>query len=368
MKAAPVYAALKALGPEHDVVLIHTGQHYDPEMSDVFLDELELSAPDDYLGIGSGTHAEQIGHALVAVEEVLLARRPALVVVFGDVNSTLAAALAAAKVEIPIAHVESGLRSFDLSMPEELNRKLTDHMSSLLFVHSESAVANLEREGIGTESVYFVGNTMIDSLRGHVDVARDRRPWQQLGLSQGSYGLVTLHRPELVDDSELLAATIVRLVELAKSHPLVFPVHPRTWTRIVDFGLERCISANRIVVCDPIGYLDFIGLEAEARFVLTDSGGIQEETSALGVRCFTMRDTTERPVTLDLGTNTLLGRDPTRIADIPQALEERTPFHPIPLWDGKASFRAADVLARFLAAGVETDGSRARVTHVEPAG
>jgi UDP-N-acetylglucosamine 2-epimerase (non-hydrolysing) len=367
MKAAPVYAALQALGPEHQIVLVHTGQHYVPEMSDVFLEELGLPTPDEHLGIGSGTHAQQTARTMVAFEEVLLRRRPELVVVFGDVNSTLAAALAAAKLGVPIAHVESGLRSFDLSMPEELNRKLTDHLSSILFVHSESAIENLEHEGLGIESVYFVGNTMIDSLLEHLERARERRPWRHLGVAGGEYGLVTLHRPELVDDSELLAATISHIVELGESHPLVFPVHPRTWTRIVDFGVERALSSSRVVVCEPLGYLDFLGLEAEARFVLTDSGGIQEEASALGVRCFTMRDTTERPVTLDLGTNTLLGREPTRIAGIPSALDRPQPSRPIPLWDGKAGVRTAKVLLELFADGLETGGSRPQFRDTEPA-
>jgi UDP-N-acetylglucosamine 2-epimerase (non-hydrolysing) len=252
-------------------------------------------------------------------------------------------------------------------MPEELNRKLTDHLSSILFVHSESAVRNLEREGVSLGSIYFVGNTMIDSLLEHVQRARERRPWQQLGVEPGGYGLITFHRPELVDDSALLTATISRLVELAESHPVVFPIHPRTWTRIVAFGLERALSSSRVIVCDPLGYLDFLGLQAEARFVLTDSGGIQEEASALGVRCFTMRDSTERPVTLELGTNTLLGRDPERIACIPGALEQPKLSQPIPLWDGKAGTRAATVLLDLLVNGAESERTRPELRDAESA-
>ena len=325
MKAAPVLRALEDLAPEWRTLLVHTGQHYDPEMSDVFLHELRLPKPDVFLGVGSGTHAEQTAHALVGVERALLERRPALVVVSGDVNSTLAGALAAAKLEIPVAHVEAGLRSFDPSMPEEHNRRLTDHLSSVLLAHSDSALENLAAEGIDRELVHLVGNTMIDSLLEHVAAARAALRWEALAVEPRGYGLVTLHRPALVDHPDRLRETTAALIDLADE-------------------LER----SSVTLTPPLGYLDFLGLEAEARFVLTDSGGVQEETSALGVPCFTLRDTTERPVTIELGTNTLLGLNPERIREIPTHLELPRASQPIPLWDGEAGVRSANVLAAFV--------------------
>jgi UDP-N-acetylglucosamine 2-epimerase (non-hydrolysing) len=353
MKAAPVLQALRTLDPGSEPLLVHTGQHYDADMSDVFLEQLGLPAPDVFLGVGSGSHGEQTARALVGVEQVLLERAPALVVVPGDVNSTLAAALAAVKLGIPVAHLEAGLRSFDPSMPEEHNRRLTDHLSSILLAHSQSALDNLAAEGIDAGAVHLVGNTMIDSLLAHVEAARAGRPWDAFGLEPGGYGLVTLHRPALVDDGELLRAVVEALVDLAGTYPLVFPVHPRTVDRLAGAGLRDVLERTNVFVTKPLGYLEFLGLEAEARFVLTDSGGVQEETSALGVPCFTLRDSTERPVTVELGTNTLLGLDPERIREIPGLLEHiRTPT-PIPLWDGHAGTRAAQVLADFLAGAAD---------------
>jgi len=349
MKAAPVLRALRALDPGTEPLLVHTGQHYDAGMSDVFLRQLDLPTPNVFLGVGSGTHAEQTARALVGVEQVLVEHAPALVVVPGDVNSTLAGALAAAKLEIPVAHLEAGLRSFDPTMPEEHNRRLTDHLSALLLAHSQSAVDNLAAEGIAGASVHLVGNTMIDSLFEHVESARAGRPWEELGVEPDGYGLVTLHRPALVDDPELLRAAAEALAELAGTIPLVFPVHPRTLERLAGAGLSESLERSGVRVTTPLGYLEFLGLESEARFVLTDSGGVQEETSALGVPCFTLRDTTERPVTIELGTNTLLGLEPERIADIPSLLSTPRPTRQIPLWDGHAGARAADVIAHFLA-------------------
>jgi UDP-N-acetylglucosamine 2-epimerase (non-hydrolysing) len=349
MKAAPVLRALDAYG-DVECVLVHTGQHYDAEMSDVFLQQLDLPRPDVFLGVGSGTHAEQTARALVGIEGVLLERRTTLVVVPGDVNSTLAGALAAVKLEIPVAHLEAGLRSFDPTMPEEHNRRLTDHLSSLLLAHSGSAVENLQAEGIAGSSVHLVGNTMIDSLLAHVDAARSGEPWRRLGVDPSHFGLVTLHRPRLVDDPDLLQETVTALTELAAFAPLVFPVHPRTLERLETLEALDRLERSNVVVTPPLGYLDFLGLEAEAQFVLTDSGGVQEETSALGIPCFTLRDTTERPVTVDLGTNTLLGLDPGRLARIPALLARPRDAEPIPLWDGEAGVRSAGVLATFLEA------------------
>ncbi|HEY8308975.1 MAG TPA: UDP-N-acetylglucosamine 2-epimerase (non-hydrolyzing), partial [Gemmatimonadaceae bacterium] len=304
MKVAPVLRALDA-----PALLVHTGQHYDAEMSDVFLRELGLPEPDVFLAVGSGTHGEQTARALTGIEQVLLDQQPAAVVVAGDVNSTLAGALAASKAGIPLAHIEAGLRSFDRTMPEEHNRKLTDHLSDLLLAHSQSAVDNLAHEGIAADSVELVGNTMIDTVLEHVEEAKRAAPWNALGVAGGEYGLVTLHRPALVDDPRLLAAVATALAALADVVPLVFPVHPRTRARLAESG----VSLGRVVLTPPLGYRDFLGLEACARFVLTDSGGVQEETSVLGVPCFTLRDGTERPVTVELGTNTVLGARPERI-------------------------------------------------------
>jgi UDP-N-acetylglucosamine 2-epimerase (non-hydrolysing) len=351
MKVGPVIGALADKSPETEAILVHTGQHYDAVMSDVFLSELGLPEPDVFLGVGSGTHGEQTARALVGVEQVLIEREPDLLVVPGDVNSTLAAALAAVKLRVPVAHLEAGLRSFDARMPEEHNRLLTDHIADLLLTHSESAQANLEREGIDASRIHFVGNTMIDSLFAFLDRAREREPWTAFDVEPGGYGLVTLHRPSLVDDDDALHLTATALAELSEAMPVVFPVHPRTAARLEASGDARQLEDAGVRVVGPVGYLDFVGLQAEAAFVLTDSGGVQEETSALGVRCFTLRHSTERPVTVDLGTNTVLGADPRRIAEIPALLSEPHDSQEIPLWDGRAGGRAADVLVEFVAEG-----------------
>ena len=347
MKAAPVLRALRSAAPATEPLLVHTGQHYDPAMSDVFLDELELPVPDVFLNVGSGSHGEQTARALVGVEAVLIEHEPSLVVVSGDVNSTLAGALAAVKLGIPVAHIEAGLRSFDPTMPEEHNRRLTDHVSAILLAHSQSAVDNLAVEGI-VDGVHLVGNTMVDSLLEHIESARASRSWEVFGVDPRSYGVVTLHRPALVDDPTLLAATVDALVDLAASVPLVFAAHPRTVERLAAAGLREKVERSRVALAGPLGYLDFLGLEAEARFVLTDSGGVQEETSALGVPCFTLRDRTERPITVELGTNTVIGLSPERIVEIPALLERSKVGRPIPLWDGRAGERAAIVLAAFV--------------------
>lgn len=343
-----MYRELAALDPSLELVLVHTGQHYDELMSDVFFTELEFPRPDEFLGVGSGSHAEQTAKALVGVERVLREREADLCVVAGDVNSTLAGALAAAKAGVRVAHIEAGLRSFDRTMPEEHNRKLTDHLSEVLLTHSPDADENLAREGVDAAFVHLVGNTMIDSLLEHVDRARAGRPWERFGVESGSYGLVTLHRQSLFEIPGRLAAAAEGLIALARDFPLVFPVHPRTAKGFEETGDDRRLGAAGIVLTPPLGYLDFLGLEAEARFVVTDSGGVQEETSALGVRCFTLRDTTERPITLALGTNTLLGARPERLAEIPALLERPQQAQEIPLWDGAAGGRSAEVLRRTL--------------------
>ena len=340
VKMAPVIGALRMRFEDWPTTIVHTGQHYDREMSEIFFDELGVPAPDHALGVGSGTHAQQTARILERLEPILAAERPDLVIVPGDVNSTFAAALTAAKLEIPVAHVESGLRSFDRSMPEELNRLLTDHLAELLFVHCDDAVANLAREGIAGDPVRFVGNTMIDTLVALEERFRSHGTAQRLGLEPRSYLLVTLHRPALVD-GPLLSEAMAALGRIGADLPVVFPVHPRTRK-----GLEAT-EPPRVRLLDPIGYIDFLSLEAEAAAVLTDSGGIQEETTYLGVPCFTLRDNTERPVTVERGTNTVLGLAPARIAEIPELLERRAtvPPEPPPKWDGRAAERIADVLA-----------------------
>ena len=350
MKAAPVYRALAELDTGLELLLVHTGQHYDAKMSAVFVEELELPEPDVFLGVGSGTHAEQTAKALVGIERVLLEHLPSLVVVAGDVNSTLAGALAASKLHIPVAHVEAGLRSFDETMPEEANRRLTDHLSQILLAHSDSATENLRREGIDPTRVHLVGNTMIDSLLRYLPAAVAGEPWTTLGVEPDGFALITLHRPALVDNADLLRRTVEGLAELGRRLPVVFPVHPRTASRLASLGLDSDrLPGTTLKLCSPLGYLEFLGLQARAALVLTDSGGVQEETSALGIRCFTLRDTTERPVTVELGTNTVLGVDPDAIRAIPRMLEEDDrPVQEIPLWDGRAGRRAAEVLSEFL--------------------
>ena len=347
MKSAPVHRELAALDPTLELTLLHTGQHYDDAMSDVFFRELGMPRPDEFLAVGSGSHAEQTAKALVGVERVLVEREIDLCVVAGDVNSTIAGALAAVKLRVPIAHIESGLRSFDRAMPEEHNRVLTDHLSDVLLAHSEEAITNLQREGI-TSGVHLVGNTMIDSLLEHLDKARERRSWEQFGLEAGEYALVTLHRPALVDDQAKLSAVTDGLITLASDRPVLFPVHPRTLRNLESAGDDARLRDSGVIATEPLGYLDFLCLEADAAFVLTDSGGIQEETTALGVRCFTLRDSTERRVTEELGTNTLLGAKPERIAEIPKLLERPKPGEVVPGWDGSAGARAAAVLQAFV--------------------
>jgi UDP-N-acetylglucosamine 2-epimerase (non-hydrolysing) len=341
VKTAPVIGALRERHPEGRHALVHTGQHYDRMMSEVFLEELGVPEPDHMLEVGSGTHAAQTARTMERLEPVLAEERPDLVIAPGDVNSTLAAALTAVKMGIPVAHIESGLRSFDMTMPEEVNRIVADRFAEWLFLHSPEAVTNLRSEGIAEERMHMVGNTMIDTLVALEERFRSAGSAARLGVEPGSYVLVTLHRPALVD-GPLLAETVTRLTALAQEMPVVFPVHPRT--RKMMEGLEP--DHPGLLLIDPLGYLDFLSLIADAGAVLTDSGGIQEETTYLGIPCFTLRDNTERPVTVTSGTNTLLGLDPSAISRIPALLGEgrRMPSEPPPLWDGRAAQRIADAI------------------------
>jgi UDP-N-acetylglucosamine 2-epimerase (non-hydrolysing) len=350
MKVAPVYAQLERRGLVEQR-LIHTGQHYDPAVRDVFFAELPLPEPHVQLEVGSGRHGVQTARALEQLEDVFIQLQPDLVLVPGDVNSTLAGALAAAKLGIPVCHLESGLRSHDWSMPEEHNRKVADHLATLLLTHSEEANETLAREGIPREKVVFVGNTMIDTLFDRLPDARALETCREAGVERQQYVLVTLHRPALVDSLDLLATTIAALEEVAQHLPVVFPVHPRTRSRLAEGGIT---PSERIVLLEPQPYGPFLSLQADAAAVITDSGGVQEETTALGVPCFTLRDNTERPVTISHGTNTILGLDPARLAEIP-ALLGRPRLHVTPaLWDGRAGERAAAAIEDVL--GVAESG------------
>jgi UDP-N-acetylglucosamine 2-epimerase (non-hydrolysing) len=319
-------------------------------LSDRFLDELGLPDADVFLGVGSGSHAEQTAGVMIGVERHLREEPAEAVLVAGDVNSTLAASLAAAKLGVAVIHLESGLRSGDWTMPEEINRVLTDRMADLLLCPGEDARENLEREGIPRARIAVVGNTMIDSLQRLLPAAMARSPRRALGLEARGYLLATLHRPSLVDDAERLADTLGALAELSGELPVVLPLHPRTRSRIESSGTR---VPDGIMTVEPLGYLDFIALEAEARLVVTDSGGVQEETTALGVPCLTYRTSTERPVTIAVGTNALVGVNPARLTELGRRmLTTAMPSQPpvIPLWDGAAGPRAAAAIARALAA------------------
>ncbi len=351
MKIAPLMRELASRPERFQARLVHTGQHYDPAMSEVFFQELDIPPPDVHLGAGSGSHAQQTARIMQEFEKVLLAERPDWVVVVGDVNSTLACAVVAAKMSppVPVAHVEAGLRSRDRTMPEEINRIVTDALSDLLFTTSADADRNLRAEGIGRRRIHRVGNVMIDTLRRLAGRARSSDVRRRLGLDEAPFALLTLHRPSNVDDEASLRGIFSALQTIAREVPILFPAHPRTVKMMESFGLsagEAGPGAMRIV--EPLGYVDFLHLQMHARLVLTDSGGIQEETSILGVPCLTLRQNTERPVTVTHGTNRLVGSDPERIvAAARRALRARPRRRaPIPLWDGRAARRIADVFER----------------------
>lgn len=360
MKIAPVWRALNARGLP--VRILHTGQHFDATMSEVFFRDLGLPEPDVMLRSGGGSHAEQTAAALVGIEHELVANRPHLVIVVGDVTSTLAAALAAAKLGIPVAHVEAGLRSRDWTMPEEINRVLTDQLSDLLLVPSPDAKPNLLAEGIAEERIVMVGNVMIDSLQHAVAKPTDALSAHR--LDPGGYALATLHRPANVDSREALVATLDAVSAIAQRLPVVFPVHPRTRARFEALGVgEQLRTIHNLRVVEPLGYRDFVTLMSRARLVATDSGGIQEETTALGLPCLTLRGGTERPITVEEGTNTVVGLDVALISECVDAiLAGRGKRGRVPAaWDGRASERVADAVERFLAGSPppKTTGPRA---------
>jgi UDP-N-acetylglucosamine 2-epimerase (non-hydrolysing) len=344
MKAAPVITAL-AQRERVSQTLVHTGQHYDANMSDVFFRQLGMPEPDINLEVGSGSHAAQTAQIMIRLEEVLLAQRPDLVLVYGDVNSTVAAALVCAKLLIPVGHVEAGLRSFDRTMPEEINRVLTDQIADLLFTPSEDGNANLAREGVAPEKIHLVGNVMIDTLVRLLPVAQESTVIADLGLQPRGYGLVTLHRPSNVDNRATLREIVSALADISQSIPLIFPVHPRTRQRLRD--MQYAPRNTSLHLLEPLSYLDFLALQRHAAFVITDSGGIQEETTYLGVPCLTVRENTERPVTVTLGTNTLVGQDMNRLrAEVARILAGEGKRGQVPpLWDGHAAERIAQVTA-----------------------
>jgi UDP-N-acetylglucosamine 2-epimerase (non-hydrolysing) len=341
MKAAPVLVSL-AGKPGMRQTLVHTGQHYDAAMSDVFFQQLGMPAPDLNLEVGSGSHAGQTAEIMTRFEPVVLERKPDLVLVYGDVNSTMAAALVCSKLGVRVGHVEAGLRSRDRSMPEEINRLITDQLSDLLFTPSPDADENLLREGKNTSSIHRVGNVMIDTLVRLLPQAKAHRPVD----APNSFVLVTMHRPSNVDDLPWLRELLLALSALSHDVTVVFPVHPRTRQRIADLGLSA-LSNGHLRLMDPMPYLDFLALQREARLVITDSGGIQEETTFLGIPCLTMRENTERPITVTMGTNLLVGRDITRMQNEVRRLltADTRSVLPIPLWDGSAAKRIADIIA-----------------------
>ncbi len=368
IKAAPLIEEFKRHKRYIDILLVHTGQHYDKEMSKLFFNDLGLTEPDVYLGVGSGTHAEQTGKIMIEFEKVCFQEKPDLVIVVGDVNSTIACALVAAKLCIPIAHVEAGLRSFDRTMPEEINRVLTDQISDYLFTTCEDANQNLINEGIPEKKIFFVGNVMIDTLHNHLELAKNSIILEKLGLRKKNdiekYAIVTLHRPSNVDYPKILMGILDAFIELAIEIPVIFPAHPRTIRQIRKFKFVEMINYeenffsnevnNRnqnILAIPPLGYLDFLCLMSNATIVLTDSGGIQEETTALGIPCLTIRNNTERPITVKEGTNIIVRNDPNKIIreSIKILTGKNRKQYKIPkLWDGNTSERIIRILIQSL--------------------
>ena len=346
MKIAPIQREMRKY-PALTPLLVHTGQHYDEKMSKLFFQDLDLPEPDVYLGVGSGTHTEQTARIMLAFEKVIEEHQPDLVLVVGDVNSTAACSLVAAKMQVKIAHVEAGLRSFDRTMPEEINRMITDILSDFLFVTEQSGLDNLRREGIADQKVFFTGNVMIDSLVHFLEKAAESSILSDLDINSDPYTLVTLHRPSNVDVKENLAGLIQVFETISRQGKIVFPMHPRTKKMMQSYGLsDRAAAIGNLIITDPIGYLDFMQLMQHARLVLTDSGGIQEETTYLQIPCLTVRENTERPVTITAGTNQLLGTDTQKITEAAEKIfAGQCKKGTIPeLWDGHAAERIVKIL------------------------
>ncbi len=346
MKAAPLIREFKTRG-RIEPLLVHTGQHYDRNMSRVFFEDLELPRPDIYLGIGSGTHAEQTGKIMIEFEKIVFHQRPDIIIVVGDVNSTMACSVVGSKERIPVAHVEAGLRSFDLSMPEEINRMITDCLSRYCFTTSPEAEENLGREGVEPERIFFVGNIMIDSLYFYMKRAEESAILEKTGLEEKQYILVTLHRPSNVDDPSIFSGMLKSLRRLSEIMPVVFPVHPRT-RKMIDSLKKKQEGDENLLLMEPAGYLDFVRLMKSSRMVITDSGGIQEETTVLGIPCLTARNNTERPITVEIGSNRLVGQDGEEIYNQAEMILRSSgeQYEIPPLWDGKTAVRIADVLEK----------------------
>src|SRR6185369_7923942 len=347
MKIAPVIEEMRRRPARFQSLLVHTGQHYDESMSDSFFEDLHIPRPDLNLEIGSGSHSEQTARIMIAFEQVLLDHPDDWVVVVGDVNSTMAATIVASKMNVRIAHVEAGLRSRDRRMPEEINRLVTDSLADLLLTPSRDAGENLVREGVAGDKIRFVGNVMIDTLLRNMDRAKGSRILESLNLKPGQFCAMTLHRPSNVDDKETLSGIMDAIENIAERLPIVFPVHPRTRDRLDQFGLgERVRRQASIVLTEPLGYLDFLRLYSNSRLVLTDSGGIQEETTVLGIPCLTLRENTERPITISEGTNQLVGNNPESITRAALAVLEQAsrPARVPELWDGHAAIRIVDAI------------------------
>ena len=346
MKSAPLMRELLQNDDRFETVLIHTGQHYDHTLSQLFFDELRMPKPDLHLGVGSGSHAEQTASLLVELEKAFLKLEPNLVVVFGDINSTMAAAIVAAKLCIKLAHVEAGLRSFDHTMPEEINRIVTDRLSDYLFVSEESGLKNLKSEGVPAEKIFYTGNIMIDSLVSNLEVAQRSDILERLSLEENNYVTMTMHRPANVDDRGSLGALMDGIAKIGEQMPVVFPCHPRTARRMEEFGMAGSENGKGLRLIEPLGYLDFLKLQSKSRLVLTDSGGIQEETTYLGIPCLTMRENTERPATVDIGTNVICGTKPEVITEaVLKVIEGGGKKGSVPeLWDGRTAGRIVDIL------------------------
>ncbi len=346
MKMAPVLRGLEKLNVPH--ILVHTGQHYDRNMSKVFFDDLKIKKPEVFLGVGSGSHAEITGKILIKFEKTCMKTNPSLVVVAGDVNSTLACSITAKKLNIPVAHVESGLRSFDKNMPEEINRIMIDHISDLLFVSEKSGIKNLKKEGIKKEKIFFVGNSMIDSVQSFLSKSLGKKPWLKYDLEKFNFILVTFHRPSNVDNELSLKAITIMLNKISKSTKIIFPIHPRTLNNLKFFKL--CLN-NRVTLVDPLSYIDFLGLMAVSKAVITDSGGVQEETTFLNIPCITYRKNTERPITIESGTNFLVGNDTNLAFDTFMKIVEgkiKKKKNRLPKWDGLSGKRISEKIKEYI--------------------
>jgi len=345
MKVAPIHRAFQKYNKSITHIICHTGQHYDTNMSEVFFNQLGLPAPDYYLGIGSGSHAVQTGNIMIKFEEVLLKERPDLIIVVGDVNSTIACSLTAKKLHIEVAHVEAGLRSFDRYMPEEINRILTDSISDYLFVTEKSGMINLRNEGVDEKKIFFVGNCMIDSLVNILPLTNSSNVLEKFAIKQKEYIIVTMHRPSNVDSEHRLSELVKLLNSISSKQKVVFPVHPRTRINLENFGLDKKLEGD-VMLTDPIGYIDFIAMLKESTLILTDSGGIQEESTYLGVQCITLRSTTERPSSIEEGTNQLVGEDfnkaETAVMEVINGYKKNGTIPE--LWDGKAAERISEIL------------------------